>query len=217
LPRRHKKSAAGALAAALFLVAAPCAAQEASGAASNSETQTPAAPATVDAGLSEVSGAVESSGPLGGMGDEGDSQADSRARGGIGDQPTAEEEEVEVTQFGLRPEGDETRASIPGTQTLTRYTPFPPSRHDLDPYVPIGFRLGSFLLYTEAEIGTILADNVLATRNDTHSDIAFEFAPNRTGRAISSARISPRTEAGTRISPSRTTATTTPSFGAGST
>ena len=39
-------------------------------------------------------------------------------------------------------------------------------------------RLGTFLLFTEAEIGTILTDNVLATKNDTHSDIALEIAPD---------------------------------------
>jgi len=29
-----------------------------------------------------------------------------------------------------------------------------PEPHNLDPYVPIGFRIGSFLLFPEAEIGT---------------------------------------------------------------
>ena len=70
--------------------------------------------------------------------------------------------------------------------------------HDLDPYVPIGIRLGSFLLFTEAEIGTILTDNVLATDTDTHSDAAFEFAPDirlKSNRAAtSSAPSSPPLE-----------------------
>ena len=39
-------------------------------------------------------------------------------------------------------------------------------------------RFGSFLLFTEAEIGTILTDNVLATDTDTHSDVAFEVVPD---------------------------------------
>jgi hypothetical protein len=53
----------------------------------------------------------------------------------------------------------------------------PPKGHELDPYVPIGTRIGSFILFTEAEIGTILTDNVLGTRIP-RSDYAFEFAPN---------------------------------------
>ncbi|MGK2923441.1 MAG: outer membrane beta-barrel protein [Methyloceanibacter sp.] len=56
--------------------------------------------------------------------------------------------------------------------------PLPPKGHELDPYVPIGTRIGSFILFTEAEIGTILTDNVLGTRLDPQSDVAFEFAPN---------------------------------------
>ena len=179
MPRRHKKCAAGALAAALFLVAAPCAAQETSGVAGDSQPAGAADPATVDAGLSEVSDDAAGSGPLGGMGDEGTTtQTETQALGGMGDQPSEAEEEVEVPRFGLRPVGDETWRSIPGTQTLSRFTPFAPNRHDLDPYVPIGIRLGSFLLFAEAEIGTILTDNVLATRFDTRSDAAFEFAPD---------------------------------------
>lgn len=43
--------------------------------------------------------------------------------------------------------------------------------------MPIGTRLGSFILFTEAEIGTILTDNVLGTPIP-RSDYAFEFAPN---------------------------------------
>ena len=184
MPRRHNKSAAGALAAALFLVAAPCAAQEANGVATNSEAAvaTPE-PTTVDGALSEVTvvtGDAAGAGPLGGMGDEGTpAQTETRALGGIGDEPRPEEEEEEeaLPRFGLRPVGDETYRSIPGTQTLSQYTPFAPDRHDLDPYVPLGIRLGSFLLYSEAEIGTVLTDNVLATPTDERSDVAFELAP----------------------------------------
>ena len=38
--------------------------------------------------------------------------------------------------------------------------------------------LGSFLLFTKTEIGTVLTDNVLGTRIDPQSDVALEFAPN---------------------------------------
>ena len=39
-------------------------------------------------------------------------------------------------------------------------------------------RLGSFLLFTETEIGDILTNNVLAPETDTHADVAFELAPD---------------------------------------
>ena len=179
MPRRHKKCAAGALAAALFLVAAPCAAQETSGLAGDSQPAAAADPATVDAGLSEVSGDAAGAGPLGGMGDEGTTtQTDTQALGGIGDRPSEAEEEVEVPRFGLRPVGDETWRSIPGTQSLSLYTPFAPSRHDLDPYVPLGIRLGSFLLFSEARAGAVLTDNVFTTRVNPQSDAGFELAPD---------------------------------------
>lgn len=46
----------------------------------------------------------------------------------------------------------------------------------LDPFIPLGTRLGSFILFAEAEIGGIFTDNVLALPDPT-SDYAFEFAP----------------------------------------
>ncbi|MDJ0512705.1 MAG: outer membrane beta-barrel protein [Methyloceanibacter sp.] len=46
----------------------------------------------------------------------------------------------------------------------------------LDPFVPLGTRLGSFILFAEAEIGAIFTDNVLGLP-DPISDYAFEFAP----------------------------------------
>lgn len=56
--------------------------------------------------------------------------------------------------------------------------PLPPKGHELDPYVPVGTRIGSFILFTEAEIGTIITDNVLGLRTQRFPDYAFEFAPN---------------------------------------
>jgi hypothetical protein len=77
-----------------------------------------------------------------------------------------------------RPEQGEATTQIPGTQYDSgRHRILAPPIHDLDPYVPIGMKLGTFLLFTEAEIGTILTDNVLDTDFNEHKDIAFEFAP----------------------------------------
>lgn len=88
------------------------------------------------------------------------------------------EPEPTVAELGITTEGGETSQQVPGAYDSSRHRALPPQRHDLDPYVPIGMRLGSFLLFTEAEIGTILTDNVLATRDDTHSDAAFDVAPD---------------------------------------
>ena len=48
---------------------------------------------------------------------------------------------------------------------------------DLDPFVHNSMKLGSFLLFTKAEIGTVLTDNVLA-RASILNHLALEFAPN---------------------------------------
>lgn len=180
MPRRHKYSAAGALAAALLLAAVtPSGAQDADGAAGDSDPLLATEPGLANADVAQSGSGDEGGGPLGGMGDEGTTtQVDSPALGGMGDRPSEAEEEVEVPRFGLRPVGDETWRSIPGTQTLSSFTPFAPSRHDLDPYVPIGIRLGSFLLYSEARVGTVLTDNVFNTRFDTRSDAGLELAPD---------------------------------------
>lgn len=108
------------------------------------------------------------------MGDEQPPAPAAPPPGGLGDEPS--QPEPDVPQFGLTIDG-ERPLEPPGIRDTSRPRALPPKRHDLDPYVPIGFKLGSFLLFTEAEIGTILTDNVLA-KFDTHSDAAFEFAPN---------------------------------------
>jgi hypothetical protein len=84
---------------------------------------------------------------------------------------------AEVPELGITTEAGETSLQLPGTQDFTRHRILAPPRHDLDPYVPIGMKLGTFLLFTEAEIGTILTDNVLDTKLDPQSDAAFEVAP----------------------------------------
>jgi hypothetical protein len=118
-----------------------------------------------------------SAAPLGGLGDEAAPTAPLPPLGGIGDEEP--EPAPRVPELGITTEAGETSQQVPGTDfDSSRHRALPPQRHDLDPYVPIGMRLGSFLLFTEAEIGTILTDNVLATRNDTHSDAAFEIAPD---------------------------------------
>jgi hypothetical protein len=116
-----------------------------------------------------------SSAPLSGMGDETAPITPIPSLGGLGDEYSG----PAVPGFGITTGGGETSQQVPGTNLdSSRHRALAPAMHDLDPYVPIGMRLGSFLLFTEAEIGTILADNVLATDTDTHSDAAFEFAPD---------------------------------------
>jgi hypothetical protein len=108
---------------------------------------------------------------LGGIGDEAPGAPPSIDS--VGEEPPPEA----VPELGITTEAGETSLQLPGTQDVTRHRPLPPPRHDLDPYVPIGMKLGSFLLFTEAEIGTILTDNVLDTKLDTHADAAIEVAP----------------------------------------
>jgi hypothetical protein len=127
-------------------------------------------------GLGDAATPKPATPPLGGMGDEVEDVPATPPLGGMGDEPSQPEQEV--PQFGITTLPGETGVEPPGTEDVFRDRPLPPERHDLDPYVPIGMKLGTFLLFTEAEIGTILTDNVLATRNDTHSDVAFEIAPD---------------------------------------
>lgn len=95
--------------------------------------------------------------------------------GGLGDEPA----EPAVPGPGITDESGEPLIGAPFVDDDDEEArSLPPKGHELDPYVPIGMRIGSFILFTEAEIGTILTDNVLATKTDTHSDAAFEFAPN---------------------------------------
>ena len=97
--------------------------------------------------------------------------------GGLGDEPA--EPGPPVPSFGITTETGKPLIEPPSAEDDDlENLPLPPRGHKLDPYVPIGMRLGSFLLFTEAEIGTILTDNVLGTHTDAHSDYAFEFAPN---------------------------------------
>jgi hypothetical protein len=57
------------------------------------------------------------------------------------------------------------------------HTALLPEPHDLDPYVPIGIRLGSFLLFPEMEVGADLTNNVLDTKFDAQTDWGPEIKP----------------------------------------
>ena len=100
--------------------------------------------------------------PLGGLGDE-----DERAVG------VTPEPGLGITTPSGTPLVGVPRASDDDLDNL----PLPPQRNRLDPYVPIGMKLGTFLLFAEAEVGAIVTDNALGTPI-ARSDYAFEFAPN---------------------------------------
>ena len=203
LPRRHTFSAAGALAAALLLgVPAPASAQYATGqplrgsigpqdgAAPSAETSG-AAPATTGAAQGQTQGAQgqtqvgtkppvdtnteEVPSSLGGIGDEAPGTPATPPPDSLGTEPPPV---AEVPELGITTETGESSLQLPGTRDISRHRALQPQPHDLDPYVPIGMKLGSFLLFTEAEIGTILTDNVLDTLTDTRSDAALEVAPD---------------------------------------
>ena len=186
MPRRHIISAAGALAAALLVAAhAPANAQTAPGQPSR---------ATTGAGQDQAAGTADSLGgwesttipePLGGMGDE-PPEAPSRALGGLGDEPSeAAPQPEEESRDLLQPEetGIPVRAlglSPPpaGQSALGQInTALLPEPHDLDPFVPLGIRLGSFLLFPEMEVGANLTNNVLDTEFDTRTDWGPEIKP----------------------------------------
>ncbi len=79
--------------------------------------------------------------------------------------------------IGVTTAAGEAILQIPAGGTLAPSNPrAPPAATTSTLIVPIGMKLGSFLLFTEAEIGTILTDNVLDTDFDAHTDIP-EVAP----------------------------------------
>jgi hypothetical protein len=116
-------------------------------------------------------------GPLGGLGDT--TQApEARVEptsGAVEEGKQEEEEEAEAEAGGnvlLPPGVDLTQFQIGPLHSATL-----PERHDLDPYVPVGIRFGTFLFFPEVESGGIFTDNVLNTRIDAQSDKAIEVAP----------------------------------------
>jgi hypothetical protein len=194
LPRRHILSAAGALAATLLLaVPAPADAQDAGveplrgslGLQDGLDALRASAAAATDQG--QVAGAgqaqaaddlrTEERAPpqgLGGLGDEAPVAPAIPPLGGLGDEPSGLEPEEVVA-----PEPEIVLA--PPTRVLSEprqiHSALLPEPHDLDPFVPIGFRLGSFLLFPEAEIGADLTNNVLDTKFDTQNDAGPEVTP----------------------------------------
>ena len=202
MPRRHTSSAAGALAAVLIAAAcAPAAAQEVAGPAlrgsigvEQAEPQVqPSSRAKAKAenkkkrrqnvdGLMGVEGSQTGAPTIPGNLATDQSllpqpPAPPPPLGGLGDEPA--EPVPAVPGFGITEPNGAPLIEAPGTEELAGTNqPLPPKGHELDPYVPIGMKLGSFLLFSEAEVGTILTDNVLGTKTDPHPDQAFEFAPN---------------------------------------
>ena len=171
MPRRHTSSAAGALAAALTVaVLAPAAAQDAAGPplrgsigaqdATDNSASGAAAPNNLADDSSLMPAPPTPPPPLGGLGDE---------RG---------EPIPAVPEFGITNAAGLPLIEPPSVDDDLENLPLPPEGHELDPYVPIGMKIGSFLLFTEAEIGTILTDNVLWTRTNPQSDAAIRVAPS---------------------------------------
>jgi len=183
LPRRHTSSAAGALAAALLAaVSAPAAAQDGAppplrgsiGAQEDADGAPPSAARaarrrqTFDGSLD-----ADDAGARGAGSDPPSNLADDPSLmppvpapppplGGLGDEPA--EPVPAVPEFGVTTATGLPLVEPPSIDDDLEQLPLPPRGHELDPYVPIGMKLGSFLLFTEAEIGTILTDNVLGTR-----------------------------------------------------
>jgi hypothetical protein len=100
--------------------------------------------------------------PLGGLGDEAPARSAVPPLGGLGDEPSALGEAEAI--IAAEPE----IVIAPPTRIVSAtpliHTALLPEPHDLDPFVPIGFRLGSFILFPEAEIGADLTNNVLDTK-----------------------------------------------------
>jgi hypothetical protein len=201
LPRRHSISAAGALAAAVVLtLIGPANAQdygapplrgrlepeaEVTGedpqkakeqAIPTQDSVTPAEAGGEPAAETDTAPSNQA-GPLGGLGDTGAEPVPEvrpePTTGALEEGKQAEEIEAEVeATFPLPPGIDLTSRELGYLHSATL-----PEPHDLDPYLPIGFRLGTFLFFPEVETGGIFTDNVLNTRTDTKSDKAIEVAP----------------------------------------
>jgi hypothetical protein len=187
LPRRHIFSAAGALAAALVLaVPAPADAQNAweweTTVAQGAAGPVPVEPVdSLDPPQAAEDGPQE---PLGGMGDE-STAAPTGALGGLGDEPSEAALQPEEREEELLPEetGIPVRAlglssPPPGLSALSSiYSALLPEPHNLDPFLPIGIRLGSFLLFPEIDVGADLTNNVFDTKFGARPDWGPEIRP----------------------------------------
>jgi len=193
LPRRHETSAAGALAAALLLAAVTQApAQDGGGRSGDGPRQggweavvAPVAPIGERTGdplspVAEPQDAILGDADLGTARNEAAPVADSAPLGGLGDEPlqTEDTEEIEQEDIVFPAEG----AGIsppprPAEATEQIRSALLPEPHDLDPYLPIGIRVGSFLIFPELEAGTDMTNNVLASRSGAQPDIGAELTP----------------------------------------
>jgi hypothetical protein len=111
---------------------------------------------------------------LGGMGDEEPLPPGVSPLGGLGDEP-GEGEAAVVAEPEIGPGLTVPTSAISEAPQI--HSALNPEPHDLDPFVPIGIRIGSFLIFPEAEVGVDMTNNVLATRNDARFDAGPEVTP----------------------------------------
>ena len=128
-------------------------------------------------------GEPAASSPLGGMGDETRPASPSTPLGGLGDEAseaTLQPEETGTPEEIVTPEVPIglTQPASARYESRQIHTALLPEPHDLDPYVPIGMRIGSFLLFPEIEAGADMSNNVLDTRFDTQPDAGPEVKPS---------------------------------------
>ena len=132
----------------------------------------------------------------------------------MGDEPPTDPRET--PEESVAPEesfAEEEGLTLPVTEDILPrqiHSALNPEPHDLDPYLPIGIRIGSFLLFPEAEIGTILTNNVLDTAHRhpwrRRREVAPEMRLESNWAAIPSPPRSMPTRAGTGTIRSKTRA-----------
>jgi hypothetical protein len=93
--------------------------------------------------------------------------------GGLGDQPTQSEADRIVAEEAQGATHFQEEAPLP---PLVPEAGAPPS--PLQPYAPLGTRIGSFRLYSELTSDVTTTNNALATPNDPHSDWGPELKPD---------------------------------------
>jgi hypothetical protein len=188
LPRRHILSAAGALAAALLLAAPPQAGAQEDGRRPLrgslglqdgwEPVVSPVAPIGATPALDDPLAPLEEG--IGGLDESRPPAQRTLPLGGIGDEPleTEDTEEIEEEEIVFPAEGiGITPPARPTPASRQIHSALLPEPHDLDPYLPIGIRIGSFLIFPEVEVGADMTNNVLATRFDARSDIGPEVTP----------------------------------------
>jgi len=95
--------------------------------------------------------------------------------GAAGDADTRADEDRQAFTAASPPVGyDPSQFSIEPDPAID---PRPARFAELDPYAPTGIRIGSFVLYPEAEIGIAGFNNVLRTPSGKRGDVALETRP----------------------------------------